>query len=442
VSVDETQSGVHAEQAPVERADKPAVRPLEAGVDYDLRLIERAAELGSVIASASAADALAVDVEADGLFAHRPKPCTVQLAWREPSDAGAPRLVVAVIDALTVPLGPLAPLLGPEGPTKVLHDLTFDARLLGEAGAPLSRVRDTSVSARFLGHTSTGLASLLAAELGVSVDKRFQQHDWARRPLLPEQIRYLASDVVHLLELDQALATKAAALDISDEIAEECVYKLDIAGRPPRDVRPAYARIKGAGALDGVGRAVLRRLVEAREAVSARADVPPFKVIGNDVLLELARRRPTNAAGVAAVRGTNVGRAARHARAWLEAVTRGIEDGAIPEEDRVHFEPTRIDRTVAAARRAREAQISAWRRREAAARGVDEQAVLPGHCAQALLEVLVAGGDEAALRAGIAAVPGLGARRLQRYADVFVELARTPPATAPRTPPATSSADS
>src|SRR5690349_14549323 len=109
------------------------------------------AALAALAARAARAPRIAIDVEANGLFAYRAALCTVQLAFPEGDDRA-----IAVIDTLAVDPAPLAAVLGPEGPVKVLHDLTFDARLLAEAGAPLGRVRDTSVTARLLGIAATG----------------------------------------------------------------------------------------------------------------------------------------------------------------------------------------------------------------------------------------------------------------------------------------------
>lgn len=380
-------------------------------------------EIAHVAARAAEADAVAVDVEANGLFVYRARLCTVQLAWRE---AGS--MAVAILDAIGADLAPLAPLLGPGGPVKVLHDLTFDARMLAEAGVVLGRVRDTSVTARMLGHEATGLVALLASELEVTVSKAFQLHDWAERPLAPPHLEYLAGDVRSLLDLEERLAARAAALDIADEVADECDYKLAAALGPPRDARPAYVRVKGALELDPVARAAMRRLVAARELIAAADDVPPFKVIGNDALLELSRRRPRTGSGLSAIRGATVGRAAGHGRAWLEAIAEGERDGDVPPDERAWFERPVVDRALIAARRARETQLGAWRRAEAKRRGFHEQVVLPGHVLADLVGVLVsAPADEGELRLRIAAVAGLGARRLERYGDALVALARTLP---------------
>ncbi|WP_438031246.1 HRDC domain-containing protein [Sorangium sp. So ce233] len=396
-----------------------------------LVLVERDDDLARLVERAARAEALAVDVEANGLFRYRPRLCTVQLAFREGDG-----IAVAVVDALRTPVAPLAPLLGASGPPKVLHDLTFDARMLAEAGAPLAGARDTSVAARMLGCAATGLAALLLSELGVTIDKQLQQHDWGRRPLASAELRYLADDVLHLLALDARLAERGRALGIEDEIAEECAYKLATALGPPRDPRPAYARIKGAQALDPEGRAILRRLVAAREAAAEEADLPAFKIVGSEVLLELAQRRPARADDVRAVRGAAAGRAATCVAAWLRAIEQGRSDGDVPEEERALFLQVRPPRRELAARRAMETRITGWRRAEAKARKVDEQVVLPGHCAQELVEIALAAGNagDAAVAAAIARIPGLGARRLARYGGALAALVSAAP---PSEPPGT-----
>jgi len=85
--------------------------------------------------------------------------CTVQLAWQSAEH-------LAVVDSLTAPVAGLAQLLGIDGPTKIVHDVAFDARLLG-GRVELGNVHDTAIAAHMLGRPATGLASLLASELGI-----------------------------------------------------------------------------------------------------------------------------------------------------------------------------------------------------------------------------------------------------------------------------------
>src|SRR5262249_54040806 len=150
-------------------------------------------------------------------------------------------------DALTAPLAPLAAVLGDEGPVKVVHDVAFDARLLAEQSIYLGNCHDTSIAARMLGRTSTGLATLLLGELGVTVDKSMQSHDWGKRPFDEPALAYLATDVLHLDALDDALWGAVEGAGIAAEVEEETRYRLRsaIAAARDADPRPPYARMKG-----------------------------------------------------------------------------------------------------------------------------------------------------------------------------------------------------
>jgi ribonuclease D len=289
----------------------------------------------------------------------------------------------------------------------VLHDFTFDVKLLAEAGVLLDNVRDTSVLARMLGRKATGLASLLSSELGIVVPKELQQHDWSRRPLRPAELAYLASDVRHLAALYEKLSLEARALEIEEEVLVECTFKHESALAPPREKRPAYLRIKGVDALDAAGLAVLRRLVMERETIAELWDAPPFKVVSNETLLLLAERKPANLDDLRHIKRGISPRLAQSGARLLGAIEAGLADGEVPATDRAPL--PRLDRATMAARRTREKRLSAWRRAEAAARGIDEQVVLPGHCLAELVAL------DAKDPSAIAEVRGIGARRYARY---------------------------
>jgi len=387
------------------------------------RLISDAKGLAELEAECCQASEIALDAEADGLHRYRPQLCALQLAWKLTDSEDAP-IHVAVIDTLIVDISPLERLLGGDGPWKIIHDLTFDARLLADAGLPLARARDTSVAARFLGRVSTGLAALVEEGMGVRLDKSLQQHDWSRRPITARQLAYLAADVQFLLPLCDMLEREIGALDIASEVTEECAYKLACALAPSAEERPSYARMKGALGLDAQGKAVLRRLVAARESAAERLDVPPFKVVGNAALLDMAAKRPRRQEELRRIAGATSGRANALRREWLQAVDAGIEEGELPPAELAHFERPRVSREDGIRRKRREQQVSAWRKAEAARRGVSDQVVLPGHCARDLADRLMLVGDEPALRDRIAAIPGLGAQRLTRYWEPWVALWR------------------
>jgi ribonuclease D len=378
-----------------------------------MRLVTGEAEVHALVRDARSAERLAVDLEASGMFAYRASICTAQLAWQSAEH-------VAVVDTLSAPVAGLAELLGVGGPTKIVHDVAFDARLLAEAGVVLGNVHDTALAAHMLGRPATGLASLLASELGVQIGKGMQHHDWRIRPLGDRMLGYLATDVAHLEALERVLWREVTERGIEDEVLEETRYRLATAvagARAPQD-GPAYARVKGASKLPERDLAALRVLAELREREAKRRDVPPYRVVTNETLVVLAHARPTSPADVSRVRG--VASASPEARAFVEAMARGLATAGatIPVEERVLFERPPMPGAVARARREREVRLLAWRRAEATRRGVDEQVVLPGHCAKDAVD-----GDIESV-SDLLRIPGIGAFRVQRDGAAIVDALR------------------
>lgn len=390
------------------------MRPRSSNVT---KLVASDQQLAAAASRLAEHDTIAIDIESNGLFKYKATLCTLQIA--SPSE-------IVIVDALSVRLGPLRDALGPSGPKKVIHDIAFDARILTEAGILLGNVFDTSIAARMLGRTATGLASLLG-ELGVTVDKKLQHHDWTERPITAEQLRYLSDDVAHLTDLADKLSAELRERGIEEAVEEETRYRLAqaIASIEVVDRRPPYVRLKGVDRVPEADLPILRRLAELREAKAREIDVPPYKVLAPDVLFAIARAKPRTLDELAQVKGATSGQRARSmAAAMLEAVAGGLADVEIPREERAMLERPRLPPAIAKARRAREASLTAWRRATAKTRAVDEQVVLPGHCLQDLADLDASKLDDEQLTQAITGVKGVGAFRVARDGEAIREALR------------------
>jgi ribonuclease D len=358
-------------------------------------------------------DRLAVDIEASGMFAYRARPCTVQLGW----NGG---LQIAVVDVLAAPIAALAPVLGDDGPVKIVHDVAFDARLLGECGIALGNVHDTSVAARMLSRPATGLATLLDAELGIHITKTLQHHDWRERPLRETMLDYLAADVAHLEALEEKLWREVRERGIEEAVLEETRYRVAsaVAAAQPTTVAPPYTRVKGTGRLSERELAALRVVAELREHEAERRDVPPHQVASADALVAIARTRPASTEALARVRGlsTVTPEGQEFARLLLRAVAAAGD--RIPEDERSYFEPARLPAEEVRLRRERETRLIAWRRVEAKKRGVDEQVVLPGHCLKDAVDAEVHSAED------LTRVPGIGAFRVRQDGEAIANALR------------------
>ncbi|MCZ7678009.1 MAG: HRDC domain-containing protein [Sandaracinaceae bacterium] len=148
------------------------------------------------------------------------------------------------------------------------------------------------------------------------------------------------------------------------------------------------------------------RSPDVREREAEQRDVPPFRVAPNAALYEAARRGARDVRDLARVRGLRGLDEAALAEA-LALAARGA-----PAEPEVEAPPPE----ERAARRAREKALSEWRRAEAERRGVDAQAVLPGHCLRDLARLGARAIED------LSRVEGLGDKRIARYGDALVRV--------------------
>lgn len=228
--------------------------------------------------------------------------------------------------------GPLAGLLESPAVEKILHDARQDLVILGRycGAARPRRLFDTRLAAGFAGHPPTlSLQQLLREVLGIELPKSETRTNWLRRPLSASQLEYALDDVRHLPALRDALREAARERGTADWLEEEMRSLEDVALYEERDPDMLWSRIRGAGSLDGRGRAILRELARLREERAAAKDLPRTWWLADAVLLDLAAQPPD---GRDELR-RRVGGAARGERieALFDAVRRGC---ATPPADR------------------------------------------------------------------------------------------------------------
>jgi ribonuclease D len=92
-----------------------------------------------------------------------------------------------------------------------------------------------------------------------------------------------------------------------------------------RSDEPLSLRFKGAARLKGDSLALLEELLRFRDEEAQRRDLPPFKILGNETLRELAERLPSSSAELAGIPGLSPKLQDRYGRGILQAVKRAKE---------------------------------------------------------------------------------------------------------------------
>lgn len=269
----------------------------------------------------------------------------------------------AILDPLRVQsMNSLGSLLESREVEVVFHDADYDLRLLHQDyGWRVNNIFDTRIAAQLLGIKAFGLAALLDQFFGVKLDKKHQRADWSMRPLTSDMLDYAAQDTMHLLELRERLRD---ALEAKGRLywAQEEFARLEGTQWEAEDPGLSFLRLKGARDLTRRELALLRELVLWRDGVAKGIDRSSFRVVTNDVLLELARRSPRTVDDLRSVKGIGRGILESRGGEMIEAAARGraVADADLPRfpkaprwEHDSHF-----DERVARLKRVRDEQAA------------------------------------------------------------------------------------
>jgi ribonuclease D len=174
--------------------------------------------------------------------------------------------------------------------TLLFHDASGDLRMLQGAFGfrPRVRVIDTMIAAQLLGHERFGLLSLVEQFLGEKLTKSGQKSDWSRRPLSQAQLHYAVDDTRFLEPLADKLLADLSSAGRFSWFEEACAAAT--AATPEERVADPQRqwRIKGVWEATARQAAFVRQLWGWRDQEARRADLPPFKILGDEGLLALA----------------------------------------------------------------------------------------------------------------------------------------------------------
>jgi ribonuclease D len=169
-------------------------------------------------------------------------------------------------------------------------------------GKPLANLFDTQIAAGFCSNEyPASYGSVVSRFLNERAAKGEQRTDWRRRPLTEHQIDYALEDVRYLLPLHDAILRRLKRRNRLEWLAEE-VNEWLTEVRQARE-RPRWRRVSGIGNLSPRCLAIVRELWLWRHDQAERRDVPPRRILRDDLIVELAKRKSDNVERIRAVRG-------------------------------------------------------------------------------------------------------------------------------------------
>ncbi len=253
-------------------------------INETLKLLTSSDDLHKIVKDAASNKYISIDIEGNGFFRYPEFVCLIQLCVAED---------IYLVDPLAIEdISSLGIVFADQKILKILHAGDYDIRSLNrDYGFSFTNVFDTSLAAGLLGSKKLGLDSVLKEYIDADVtkDKKLQRSDWTVRPLSKAARKYAADDVKYLFPAMQVMKEKLENLNRISWLAEEC-ERLQSVTFNAKDEDTAFLDVKGSKSLDGQALSVLQALYSIREDEAIGRDRPPFKIVGDSVLVAIATK--------------------------------------------------------------------------------------------------------------------------------------------------------
>ncbi len=223
---------------------------------------------------------IALDIEAESnLHAYGEKLCLTQIF------DGVNNII---IDPFNIDVDTLKLLFENTDILKVMYDAGSDLSLLkNTADIEIKSILDLRPAADLLDYDKKDLHSLIAYELGIFLEKKkkYQKHNWGKRPISDDAIDYSINDVIYLLALKDVILAKLYAKKLLEPFL---LKNLQIQNKDyTRDPEDKYRKINGYSRLRNGKKAVFRKVFDIREKYAKLINMAPHNVIQKADLINI-----------------------------------------------------------------------------------------------------------------------------------------------------------
>ncbi len=315
-------------------------------------------DLSALVEVLAKQPSVAVDTESNSLHAYHEQVCLIQFSTPE-TDYLVDPLVLKDISAL-------GEIFASPEIEKIFHAAEYDLICLKrDFDFTVNHIFDTRWAVRVLGYNRDGLDGLLKEKFGVKVNKKYQKADWGKRPLFAEQINYARLDTHYLIPLKEMLEAELEKKDLLQLAREDFERASDVempVGKPV-----LWERMANNHGFTPRELTILKELYEARERIAEELERPPFKVMGDKQLFEIARLTPQYMDEL-----FGLGLSSRQVTRWGREILQAVQKGqAAPL-----VKPHQLERPDEAFLSRLEA-LKTWRKTTARQMGVESDVVLP-----------------------------------------------------------------
>lgn len=252
----------------------------------------------------------------------RPELCLVQVI----AEGGPGGDALAVIDPQPIDdMNPFWELLADGDHITIAHAAREEINFcMAAIDRPPANLFDTQLSAAFCSpEYPAAYSSVVQRLLSSRPNKGEQRTDWRRRPLTDAQIDYALEDVRYLFPLHDKITAKIERLGRTEWMETETLgfVKEVISAR----TRERWRKVSGSGGLPIRSLAIVRELWRWRHAEAQRRDLPPKRILRDDLLVELAKKKSDQEDKIRGIRGMLHGQLKKAIPDIAAAIRTGLE---------------------------------------------------------------------------------------------------------------------
>lgn len=290
--------------------------------------IDSAAALDDLCSRLAQKPCIAFDTEFVSEDRYRPQLCLIQVAAED---------IVAIIDPFLIErTEPFWDLLAEPGRTVLAHAAREEIRFCYRfTDKKIAGLFDTQLAAGFIGQEfPASLGNLVQRLLSKTLPKGETRTNWRTRPLTEAQLRYAAHDVTDLEAMHKKLsalidlAGRRAWLDEEGDRVQQRVIDSENS--------ESWRRVSGGSGLPARQLEIIRQLWRWRDRRAQKLDIPPRRVLRDDLMVELAKRQVADVKHIRAIRGMEHRQFESHyediARAIQTALS--VDDSELPRRPR------------------------------------------------------------------------------------------------------------
>jgi len=275
--------------------DEPVSSRPRIGLQVDYVYIDNQQKLAEFCDEIADYPVIGFDTEFISEDTYRPELCLIQVA------AGSK---LGIIDPFAAgDVSSFWRVLAAPDRTTIVHAGREEFRFCAQAiNQRASGWFDIQLAAGFVGlEYPAAYSTLISKLIGKTLPKGETRTDWRRRPLSDRQLEYALQDVLYLEPIRDLLTERLIKLDRLSWLEEDLERWQDQLEHDESQER--WRRVSGINGLSRRSLAIVKEIWRWRDGEAQRRDCPQRRVLRDDLIVELARRKSADPRRIQALRG-------------------------------------------------------------------------------------------------------------------------------------------